>query len=532
MQFVGRLEDALLHAAGPCKTPEEMVADSLVNCVASNELQKFYPPMRLGEIRENLLQSISLDAFAQIYDLPPLIAGDVFQLALFDTVLLVDDCSSMNEGTKWNDVKCIVEHVVNMVSQINSSGLQVEFVHRGVRALGVTSSEDLDVLFELMEPNGCTPFIQPLTVKVLEPFYARCRGHRLSLSEPMNALEINRLRLETEAHAATPTYLPADHVAAVAGQVFPATPTAAAVHCGSPTSSGSVGSGKGSFFQQLQEKRKSRDLQLEMGAGFSPFSPTSPAALSSAEVTPSADHGQSSDENGTSKSPISSSSPHFVKPIVVHLITDHVPTAERAQQLFAKVDATLRRLGMPRSSINIGIVHVGAVSEPVPSSSQPQLPLPQNPFVGCRMSYISDYEIELAVLDEQAAKLFNPDMYIARLLLGSIDQRYASPHESERPQAQDTFVAAVIDLQHSDDDQEAVDPNDKTVSARQRRPEGSKVKTKMPVPHRNDGRDASDLLSKMCVQSSKPKLLRRNTGPKWSIMKIVEVIDDLVQLAT
>ena len=116
--------------------------------MADNELRKLFPPARLSDVRNKLLhkQTTSFDNLVQSYDLPPLVAGDVLQLALFDAVLLVDDCSSMNEGTKWSDVKCIVEQMADMLSQCNSSGLRVEFVHRNTRALGVTSSRDLQLL--------------------------------------------------------------------------------------------------------------------------------------------------------------------------------------------------------------------------------------------------------------------------------------------------------------------------------------------------------------------------------------------------
>jgi hypothetical protein len=537
MQFFDRLEEARLQAAGLCRSPDDIVADSLANCVACNELQKLYPPTRLGEIREKLLQTMSFDAFAHNYDFSPLIAGDVLQLALFDTVLLVDDCSSMNEGTKWSDVKCIVENIVNMVSQINSSGLQVEFVHRDVRALGVTSSDDLDTLFELMQPSGCTPFIQPLTVKVLEPFYSRCRGHRLSLSEPVNALEVSRLRLEIEAQIeGTRSNCPADQPDS--SQCPPAIAPAAATHPSPSCSSQSVGSGGSSFIQQLHEKRKSRDLQLELGAGLSPFAAASPTSLSpAATASKTGFDGQSGDESGTSNSPKSSSVPQYVKPIVVYLITDRVPTAERSQQLIAKVDASLRRIGMPRSSINFGIVHVGADSETVSLLSQSRPHVPRNPFVGCRMSYISDYEVEIAALDDQAAGMFNTDIYIVRLLLSSIDQRYAAPLEIEKPQAQDTLpavavTAAVTDFQNSDDDQDVADPDGTTASTRRESVNGAKSKTKKtPVTHGKDDHYTEDLLSKMCDGPPKPKLMRRNTGPKWSIMKIIEGLDSL-QLAS
>jgi hypothetical protein len=94
-------------------------------------------------------------------------------------VLLADDCSSMNEGTKWSDVKCIVEQVVGMVSNCNknrtASGICAQ---ECTRALGVTSSGDLQLLFDGMQPQGSTPFIQPLAAKVLDPFYACCRRRR------------------------------------------------------------------------------------------------------------------------------------------------------------------------------------------------------------------------------------------------------------------------------------------------------------------------------------------------------------------
>ena len=43
MQFVQRLQQAHVLAAGLCKSSDDIVADSLANCVAANELQVTLP---------------------------------------------------------------------------------------------------------------------------------------------------------------------------------------------------------------------------------------------------------------------------------------------------------------------------------------------------------------------------------------------------------------------------------------------------------------------------------------------------------
>jgi hypothetical protein len=56
--------------------------------VADNELRKLFPPARLSDVRNKLLhkQTTSFDNSVQSYDLPPLVEGDVLQLALFNAV--------------------------------------------------------------------------------------------------------------------------------------------------------------------------------------------------------------------------------------------------------------------------------------------------------------------------------------------------------------------------------------------------------------------------------------------------------------
>jgi len=160
MQFVQRLQQAHVLAAGLCKSSDEIVADSLANCVAANELQKLCPATCLDDARKLLLHMMSFDTLLQNYDFAPVVACDVLQLALFDIVLLVDDGSSMGEGTKWSDVKCIAEQIVNMVSHFNCSGLQVEFVHRDERAVGVTCSEGTSKLGRSV-PQHAAPRLLP-----------------------------------------------------------------------------------------------------------------------------------------------------------------------------------------------------------------------------------------------------------------------------------------------------------------------------------------------------------------------------------
>ena len=56
--------------------------------MADNELRKLFPPARLSDVRNKLLQTqtTSFDNSVQSYDLPPLVEGGVLQLALFNAV--------------------------------------------------------------------------------------------------------------------------------------------------------------------------------------------------------------------------------------------------------------------------------------------------------------------------------------------------------------------------------------------------------------------------------------------------------------
>lgn len=289
--------------------------------------------------------------------------------------------------------------------------------------------------------------------------------------------------------------------------------------------------------QQLQEKRRSRDLQLDMGPG---FASVLSASLTCAAAAPSAAHEQSfggMSSAGSSPlaraagcSPTACSAADVVKPMVVYVITDRPPTAHRSLQLFAQLDAALRSFGMPRCSVNIGIVDVGAGAE-LQHSSTLNPAHPRNPFTGSRMSYIGDYEAEAAALG-LSSPVLTPDMYIVKLLLGPVDSRYALEAADEAtliasdshttPQG-GTVPSCVSDLRQSDDDNTAQPDDQGSV--------GAPVRCRRAAAPRSDGRGVSDMVSKMCAQPPKPKLTRRNTGQEWSIMKIVQVLDDMVTSA-
>jgi hypothetical protein len=216
--------------------------------------------------------------------------------------------------------------------------------------------------------------------------------------------------------------------------------------------------------------------------------------------------------------------------MVVYVITDRPPTAHRSLQLFAQLDAALRSFGMPRCSVNIGIVDVGAGAQLQHSSTLIPAHL-RNPFTGSRMSYIGDYEAEAAALGQSSPAL-TPDMYIVKLLLGPVDPRYASEAAEEaallaadsHPSHGGTASSCVSDLQQSSDD-------DHAAPACRGGCVGAHVRCRRAAPPRSDGRGVSDMVSKMCAQPPKPKLARRNTGQEWSVMKIVQVLDDMVTFA-
>jgi len=155
MGFAARLQEASNHEAaqkGPVSqgVAKDVITAALQKAVKENGLTALYPPdgPRLHSVLEQLTSRFNMAAFCQRFKIPPLIAGDLMQVALYDVQLFIDDSGSMNEGDKWDDARAIVTQIVNITTQFDLDGIDVEFMNSPVSGKRIKNPDDVAALFD------------------------------------------------------------------------------------------------------------------------------------------------------------------------------------------------------------------------------------------------------------------------------------------------------------------------------------------------------------------------------------------------
>jgi len=180
MGFAARLQEATNHEAaqkGPVSqsVATNVITDALKKAVAENGLTSLYPPdgPRLAAVLAHLSQTFNMAAFCQRFKIPPLIAGDLMQVALYDVQLFIDDSGSMNEGDKWDDARAIVTQIVNITTFFDIDGIDVEFMNSPISGKRIKNPEEVTALFDQVRPCGFTPLASTCDRKILRPYFER-----------------------------------------------------------------------------------------------------------------------------------------------------------------------------------------------------------------------------------------------------------------------------------------------------------------------------------------------------------------------
>jgi hypothetical protein len=142
MGFAARLQEASSHEAaqkGPVSqsVAADVMAAALKKAVVENGLSALYPVdgPRLASVLAQLTSRFNMAAFCQRFKIPPLIAGDLMQVALYDVQLFIDDSGSMNEGDKWDDARDL-------------DGIDVEFMNSPVTGKRIKNPDEVTALFD------------------------------------------------------------------------------------------------------------------------------------------------------------------------------------------------------------------------------------------------------------------------------------------------------------------------------------------------------------------------------------------------
>ncbi|BGP27538.1 von Willebrand factor, type A domain containing protein [Rhodotorula toruloides] len=156
---------------GPASNPQ-VVATILRNCVQDQHIESFYPPSSLDALAHRIAQSGALNRIANEWRIPMEVAMDLAKLALFDTVLLVDDSGSMafeENGSRIDDAKLVVSRVATAATFFDTDGISVYFLNSKTVGNNVTNEQQAQQLLGGIKFSGLTPLGTSLEQKILQP---------------------------------------------------------------------------------------------------------------------------------------------------------------------------------------------------------------------------------------------------------------------------------------------------------------------------------------------------------------------------
>lgn len=103
------------------------------------------------------------------------VAMDVIKLALFDTVIYVDDSGSIQfeeDGSRLTQLRQILGLISTAASKFDSDGVTIRFMNSDERGDHIRSREDAEALVSRVRFSGLTPMGTSLKNKVLDPLVA------------------------------------------------------------------------------------------------------------------------------------------------------------------------------------------------------------------------------------------------------------------------------------------------------------------------------------------------------------------------
>ncbi|GAA5989991.1 hypothetical protein JCM10908_002412 [Rhodotorula pacifica] len=151
---------------------QQMIVQILQQAVMDQKIQAFYPPGSLEPLAARIAQSGALPRIAAQWNIPMEIAMDLAKLALFDTVVLVDDSGSMafeENGSRIDDAKLIVSRVATAATLFDTDGISVFFLNSKTVGNSITSEQQAQQLLSGIRFSGLTPLGTSLDQKILQP---------------------------------------------------------------------------------------------------------------------------------------------------------------------------------------------------------------------------------------------------------------------------------------------------------------------------------------------------------------------------
>ncbi|KAL1409196.1 hypothetical protein Q8F55_006026 [Vanrija albida] len=149
------------------------VMQVLMQCIQEQRIGAFYRDQRQVEaVAHRIVNTGAAQRLASAWQLPPPIAIDLIKMALFDTVILVDDSGSMRfeqKGARIEDLIQIMAKVAGASSLFDDDGIQVRFLNSQLQGNHITTEEAAVNLIQQVKFDGRTPLGTALDQKILQP---------------------------------------------------------------------------------------------------------------------------------------------------------------------------------------------------------------------------------------------------------------------------------------------------------------------------------------------------------------------------
>ncbi|KAF7712619.1 Transcription factor RfeF [Penicillium ucsense] len=193
---------------GPA-TPQQVDAYRRVldDTIREKQLQRFYPPG--SPALEGLVQFLAHEAPSRLQrivhelNVPMEVATDLMKLALFDTVLYVDDSGSIEfeeKGLRKEQLRQILGIVATVASNFDRDGIEVRFMNSSEEGHGIKNPDDVERLVSRVRFSGLTPLGTSLRQKVVDPLViGPARSGRLQ--KPVLIITITDGQPAGEAHS-------------------------------------------------------------------------------------------------------------------------------------------------------------------------------------------------------------------------------------------------------------------------------------------------------------------------------------------
>lgn len=165
-------------APPPGGPPFDQVRALLMKCVHDQHLTGFLAPqgpMDVDSIARGIVDTGAVQIIAETWKLPPHVAIDLCQIALFNVCILVDDSSSMHaeNGERINDVSAIVAKVAGACSLFDDDGIEIRFLNSNEQGNHLESEQMAQDYIRKAKFKGITPLGTALDQKILQPMLVR-----------------------------------------------------------------------------------------------------------------------------------------------------------------------------------------------------------------------------------------------------------------------------------------------------------------------------------------------------------------------